>query len=158
MNLEQFYMENYRIVYGYLLSLCGSPAWAEDLTSETFLKAISRIDSYDGGMKASTWLCTIGKNLYLDQRKRHKRLVPLDSVVLQEECNMEEKLIDSQQAAQIAALARKLGEPKLTVFLMRVNGSSFREIGDALGRTENWARVTFFRVRNEILDRLEGET
>ena len=158
MDLEQFYMENYRIVYGYLRSLCGDPAWAEDLTSEAFLKAITRIDSYDGGMKASTWLCTIGKNLYLDQRKRHKRHVPLDSVVLQEECNMEEKLIDSQQAAQIAALARKLGEPKQTVFLMRVNGSSFREIGDALGRTENWARVTFFRVRNEILDRLEGET
>ena len=158
MNLEQFYMENYRIVYGYLLSLCGEPAWAEDLTSETFLKAISRIDSYDGGRKASTWLCTIGKNLYLDQRKRHKRHVPLDSVVLQEECNMEEKLIDSQQAALISQLARELGEPKQTVFLMRVNGSSFREIGDALGRTENWARVTFVRVRNEILDRLEGET
>lgn len=158
MDLEQFYRKNYRIVYGYLLSLCGSPAWAEDLTSETFLKAITRIDSYDGTMKASTWLCTIGKNLYLDQRKRHKRHVPLDSVVLREECNMEEKLIDSQQAKQIAALARELGEPKQTVFLMRVNGSSFREIGDALGRTENWARVTFFRVRNEILDRLEGET
>jgi len=157
MDLEQFYMENYRIVYGYLLSLCGSPAWAEDLTSETFLKAIRRIDSYDGTMKASTWLCTIGKNLYLDQRKRHKRHVPLDSVVLREECTMEEKLIDSDQAARIAQLARELGEPKQTVFLMRVGGSSFREIGDALGRTENWARVTFFRVRNEILDRLEGE-
>lgn len=158
MDLEQFYMENYRIVYGYLLSLCGEPAWAEDLTSETFLKAISRIDSYDGTMKASTWLCTIGKNLYLDQRKRHKRHVPLDSVVLREECTMEEKWIDSQLSARISQLARELGEPKQTVFLMRVGGSSFREIGDALGRTENWARVTFFRVRNEILDRLEGET
>ena len=70
---------------------------------------------------------------------------------------MEETMIDSQQAQQIARLARELGEPKQTVFLMRVSGSSFREIGDALGKTENWARVTFFRVRNEILDRLEGE-
>jgi len=157
MNLEQFYKDNYRIVYGYLLSLCGNETRAEDLTSETFLKAIRRIDSYDGTMKASTWLCAIGKNLYLDQRKRHKRHVPLDSVVLREECTMEEKLIDSDQAARIAQLARELGEPKQTVFLMRVGGSSFREIGDALGRTENWARVTFFRVRNEILDRLEGE-
>lgn len=156
MNLEQFYRENYRIVFGYLLSLCGNVAWAEDLTSETFLKAISKIDSYDGGMKASTWLCTIGKNLYLDQRKRHKRQVPLDSVVLREESTMEEKMIDSQQAAEISRLARELPEPKQTVFLMRAGGSSFREIGDALGKTENWARVTFFRVRNEILDRLEG--
>lgn len=157
MNLEQFYRENYRIVYGYLLSLCGNAAWAEDLTSETFLKAIAKIDSYDGSRKPSTWLCTIGKNLYLDQRKRHKHHVPLDSVVLKEECTMEETMIDSQQAQQIARLTRELGEPKQTVFLMRVSGSSFREIGDALGKTENWARVTFFRVRNEILDRLEGE-
>lgn len=157
MNLEQFYRENYRIVYGYLLSLCQSEAWAEDLTSEAFLKAITKIDSYDGGMKASTWLCAIGKNLYLDQRKRHKRHIPLDSVVLREECTMEERLIDSQQAAAISRLAQELGEPKQTVFLMRVGGSSFREIGDALGKSENWARVTFFRVRNEILDRLEGE-
>ena len=157
MNIERFYEENYRIVYGYLFSLCLDVHTAEDLTSETFLRVIQNIKSYDGRVKASTWLCTIGKNLYLDQLKRHKRHVPLDSVVLQEECNMEEKLIDSQQAKQIAQLARELGEPKQTVFLMRVNGSSFREIGDALGRTENWARVTFFRVRNEILDRLEGE-
>ena len=156
MNLEQFYRENYRIVYGYLLSLCGDPAWAEDLTSETFLKAISKIGSYDGERKPSTWLCTIGKNLYLDQRKRRSRLITLDSVVLREECTMEERIIDYQLSAQIAALAQELGEPKQTVFLMRVNGSSFREIGDALGKTENWARVTFFRVRNELLDRLEG--
>lgn len=157
MNLGQFYRENYRIVYGYLLSLCGNIAWAEDLTSETFLKAISKIDAYDGRMKASTWLCTIGKNLYLDQRKRHKRHVPLDNVILREEWTMEERMIDSQQAAQIVRLARELEEPKQTVFIMRVNGSSFREIGSALGKSENWARVTFFRVRNEILDRLEGE-
>ena len=73
MNLEQFYKDNYRIVYGYLLSLCGSTALAEDLTSETFLKAISRIDSYDGRGKISTWLCSIGKNLYLNERKRNSR-------------------------------------------------------------------------------------
>lgn len=156
MDLERFYRENYRIVYGYLLSLCADPAWAEDLTSEAFLKAIVKIGSYDGGRKASTWLCTIGRNLYLDQRKQRKRWVPLDSVVLREECTMEEKWIDSQLSAQIAALAKELGEPKQTVFIMRVNGSTFQEIGDALGKTENWARVTFFRVRNEILDRLEG--
>ena len=105
MNLEQFYRENYRIVYGYLLSLCGDPAWAEDLTSEAFLKAISKIGSYDGERKPSTWLCTIGKNLYLDQRKRRGRLVPLDSVVLREECTMEERMIDSQLSAQIALWA-----------------------------------------------------
>ena len=157
MNLEQFYQENYRIVYGYLYSLCGDRAWAEDLASETFLKAIIRIDSYDGSGKPSTWLCTIGKNLYLNERKRRRRHVPLDSVVLAEESTMEEKYIDKQTAEAIHRLSKELDETKQQLFAMRLNGMSFRDIGEALGKSENWARVTFFRVRNEILDRLEGE-
>ena len=157
MNLEQFYRENYHIVFGYLLSLCGSRSLAEDLTSETFLKAIAKIGSYDGSVKPSTWLCAIGKNLYLNERKRFSRYVPLDSVVIAEENSMEERMIDKDTANQIQALARTLEEPKNQVFAMRLNGLSFREIGEALGKTENWARVTFFRAKNEILERLEGE-
>lgn len=157
MNLEQFYRENYHIVYGYLLSLCESRAMAEDLTSETFLKAISKVSSYDGSVKPSTWLCAIGKNLYLNERKRFRRHVTLDSVVIAEEDTMEERIIEQDTAKRIEQLSRKLEEPKNQVFAMRLNGLSFREIGEALGKTENWARVTFFRAKNEILERLEGE-
>ena len=157
MNLEQFYRENYHIVYGYLLSLCGSRALAEDLTAETFLKAIAKIGSYDGRVKPSTWLCTIGKNLYFNERKRFSRLVPLDSVSIAEDITMEERIIEKDTAKRIAELSRKLEPPKNQVFAMRLNGLSFREIGEALGRTENWARVTFFRAKNEILEALEGE-
>ena len=157
MNLEQFYRENYHIVFGYLLSLCGSKQQAEDLTSETFLKAIAKIGSYDGRVKPSTWLCAIGKNLYLNERKRFRRHVPLDSVVIAEDNTMEEKMIDKDTANRIQILARALEEPKNQVFAMRLNGLSFREIGEALGKTENWTRVTFFRAKNEILAELEGE-
>ena len=157
MNLEQFYRDNYRIVYGYLLSRCGNPALAEDLTSEAFLKAIAKIGSYDGSVKPSTWLCSIGKNLYLNERKRFQRHVPLDSVTIAEEHNMEENLIDKDLAQRISILSKQLEEPKNQVFAMRLNGLSFREIGEALGKTENWARVTFFRAKNEILAELEGE-
>ena len=157
MNLERFYRENYHIVFGYLLSLCGSKAIAEDLTSETFLKAITKIGSYDGSVKPSTWLCAIGKNLYLNERKRFSRHVPLDSVVIAEDDTMEERIIEKDTAKRIKQLSRKLEEPKNQVFAMRLNGLSFREIGEALGRTENWARVTFFRAKNEILAELEGE-
>ena len=157
MNLERFYRENYHIVFGYLLSLCGNPALAEDLTSETFLKAITKIGSYDGRVKPSTWLCAIGKNLYLNERKRFSRHVPLDSVAIAEDDTMEDRIIEKDTAKRIEQLSRKLEEPKNQVFAMRLNGLSFREIGEALGRTENWARVTFFRAKNEILAELEGE-
>ena len=64
MTLEEIYLENYPIVFGYLLSLCKDPVEAEELTSQTFFKAMENIRRYDGKSKPSTWLCTIGKNLY----------------------------------------------------------------------------------------------
>lgn len=157
MDLEQFYRENYHIVYGYLYSLCGDHAWAEDLTSETFLKAIIKIDSFDGRGRPSTWLCTIGKNLYINERKRRKRHVPLEEARMAEGYSMEEKLEDKLFAGKISQLSRKLPQLQQQVFTMRLTGLSFREIGEALNKSETWARVTFFRAKNEILKRLEGK-
>lgn len=157
MDLEQFYRENYHIVYGYLLSLCGDPAWAEDLTSETFLKAIIRIDSFDGRGRASTWLCTIGRNLYINEKKHRRRQVSLEDAKIPEDYSMEEKLEERQLSARICELAGMLHEPARQVFYMRLQGLGFKEIGEALGKSENYARVIFFRAKNEILERLEGE-
>ena len=156
MNLEQFYRENYRIVFGYLYSLCGDREWTEDLTSETFLKAIVKIDSFDGRGQPSTWLCSIGRNLYLDDKKRRKRQVPLEEARMAEDHSMEQKIEDKLVSAKIAEISRELEEPKQQIFTMRLTGLSFREIGEAFGKSENWARVTFFRAKKEIIRRLEG--
>lgn len=152
MDLEDFYTENYRIVYGYLLSLCGDAYWAEDLTSETFLKGIQKIQSYDGRVKASTWLCTIGRNLYLNEVKKRKRSVSLEDVQITARDTPEDRYIQTQW---ISALIEALGEPKCQVVTMRLQGMSFREIGNALGKSENWARVTFFRAKEQLIGELE---
>ena len=76
--LESFYRAHYRVVYRYLLSLCGNRSVAEDLASETFLRAIRHIERYDGTCKPTTWLCQIGKNLWLNECRRQRRLVPLE--------------------------------------------------------------------------------
>lgn len=155
MDIEAFYTENYRIVYGYLLSLCGDAHWAEDLTSETFLRAILRIGSYDGRVKASTWLCTIGRNLYRNEAKKQNRQVSLEGMELRGKYTLEESYIRFQSARQISRLVEELGEPKNRVVTMRLQGMSFRDIGDALGKSENWARVTFFRAKEKLIERLE---
>lgn len=156
MNLEQFYKENYRIVFGYLYSLCGDLHMAEDLTSETFLKAIIKIGSYDGRVKASTWLCTIGRNLYLNEVKKRSRHVPLEGIPVMEGDSMEDTYVKREQAELVRKLILELEEPKNRVVIMRQQGLSFRDIGDALGKSENWARVTFYRAKEKILERLEG--
>jgi len=154
MTLEDIYRENYPIVYGYLLSLCGEIPLAEDLTAETFLKAFLHPRRYDGQCKLSTWLCTIGKNLYINERKRQlrsRRLTAHSST----EPDPEELLLEKEQIAQLYRTTRQLEPPYDQVFFMRLDGLSFRQIGDAMGKSENWARVTFFRAKVKIQERME---
>lgn len=154
--MERLYRENYKIVYGYLLALCGDPDWAEDLAAETFLKAIQSIGRYDGKCRMSTWLCAIGRNLYFNERKVRKRHVPLEQVILSEVNSMEETYMDAEQARQISGMIEELEEPRKQLFLMRLQGLPYSQIAGALGKSETWARVTFFRTKNEIVERLEG--
>jgi len=154
--LEDLYLENYPVVYGYLLSLCGSPALAEDLTSETFLRAMQKIQTFDGKCKPSTWLCKIGKNLWLNERRRMRRHVPLDDADAVPMPDFEESVLDQAQAQAVLRRAGVLEAPQRQVFFMRAAGASFRDIGDALGKTETWARVTFFRTKTKLLSEMEG--
>lgn len=156
MNLEEFYMRNYPIVFGYLYSLSADRALAEDLTSETFLIAIRKSEEYDWNRKPASLLCTIAKNLFLNEQRRRKRHVPLEDVTIPSGQDLETEFLDAQLAGQIHKLAGTLNENQQTVFSMRLTGLSFREIGEALGKSENWARVNYFRAKNEILKGLEG--
>ena len=156
MNLEQFYMRNYPIVFGYLYSLSADRALAEDLTSETFLIAIRKSDDYDWNQKPASLLCTIAKNLFLNEERRRKRHVSLEDVTIPSGQDLETEFMEAQLARQIQYLAGSLNENQQTVFSMRLTGLSFRDIGEALGKSENWSRVNYFRAKNEILKGLEG--
>ena len=73
MTQDELYRENYAIVYGFLLSLCGNVSIAEDLAAETFLKALLHAHRYDGSCKPSTWLCAIAKNVLANHIRKQKR-------------------------------------------------------------------------------------
>ena len=154
MTQEDIYRDNYPIVYGYLLSLCGDIPLAEDLTAETFFKAFLHPRRYDGKCKLSTWLCTIGRNLYLNERKRQQRSRRLTACMAANP-DPEELLLEKERTAQLHRITQQLEEPYGQVFFMRMEGLSFRQIGEALDKTENWARVTFYRAKVKIQERME---
>lgn len=154
--LESFYREYYGIVYGYLLSLCGEPEEAEELTAATFLKAVEQIKRNNSRYSPSTWLCTIGRNLYYSDRRKRKRLRPLEEA---EDCavpSAEAVFLQREDLRHANAVLRSLPVMQRQVCIMRLQGSSFREIGIVLGKTENWARVTYYRVKQKIIRETEG--
>ena len=157
-DLEQLYRENYHIVRGYVLSLCGDEHLADDIASETFLKAIRNAKSYDQTCRPSTWLCSIAKNLCYDEFRRQKNLTAIEELDIPSFFNLEQYIVNRTEARKIVELALRLKPDIRQVFFMRIQGLDFKEIGAALGRTDTWARVTYFRTKNKIFEEMEERT
>ena len=156
MLFEELYEENYKIVYGYLLSLSKNETISEDLTSDTFLKTFEKISTFKGNSKTSTWLCQIAKNEYLQYLRKHKKT---DSI---EECSdiadtdrIEDIVQDKTMAITIHKLLHDLEEPYKEVFVLKVFAElGYKDIACIFEKTETWARVTYHRARLKIIERL----
>lgn len=155
--MEDFYRENYPIVYGYLLALCGDPSLAEELTAATFCRAVEKIRTYDERYKPSTWLCTIGRNLFLNECRRKRKLTALEAAEYMAAPSAEAVVMEKAALEEVWRILQESTYEQRQVFLMRLEGMSFRDIALALGKTENWARVTYFRIKSKILQEMEGE-
>lgn len=153
--LESFYRNNYAVVYGYLLSLCGDRHLAEELTAAVFLKAVEKIHTYNPQYKPSTWLCTIARNLYINECKRQNHTLPLTEELPCTAPSPETLYIQKEQAQLVISTAQKLPPEQRRILFLRLQGMSFRSIAQALGKSENWARVTYFRAKSKILSEME---
>ena len=150
--MEDIYRRHARTVYKFLLSLCGNADLAEELTQETFYQAIRSIDRFDGRCKLSVWLCQIAKHLWYQHLRKRKREVPLpDDPPELPIPSAEEGLLEQEGRLELLRKIHALPEQQReVVYLRSFGGLTFREIGDVLGKTENWARVTFYRGKEQL--------
>ena len=138
-----------------MFSLCQDPALAEEITQEAFFKAFLSMDRFSGTYALGTWLCIIAKNTFYSFVKKHNRQAdyPIDLLVSNED--LEEQFTDKETAYTIHIVLHKLPEPYKEVFWLRTFGDlSFSQIGALFGKTENWARVTYYRAKVKIKEEL----
>ena len=160
MEFEQIYRAYFKSVTLYVMGLCGDEHMAEEITSETFFKAINSIDGFRGDCDLRVWLCRIAQNTYYSYLKKNKRVSGIDEADLQNIAATDE-LMDTQignreEARQIRKILHEISEPYKEVFMWRVFGElSFKEIGDLYGKSDNWACVTYHRARKRIQRGLE---
>ncbi len=153
---DKIYAEYYSEVYKFVLTLCQNHTLAEEITQESFFKALKNIDSFNGNCKLSTWLCKIARNTFYSYAKKHNRQVdyPLDAILSDE--NIEEQFADKEIAYAIHKVLHKLNEPYKEVFWLRIFGElSFAQIGALFEKTESWARVTYYRAKIMIKEELQ---
>ncbi|MDC7280535.1 MULTISPECIES: RNA polymerase sigma factor [Pseudobutyrivibrio] len=156
---EEIYKLYYPQVYRFVMSLCSNSDLAEEITQETFFRALKGIDGYRGDCKLSVWLFQIAKNLYFTQRKKEERFSSENETELSntpDVLNVEEIIENKQLALKIHEVLHLIPEPYKEVFWMRAFGElSFAEIGKIHGKTESWARVTFHRAKLKIQEEIQ---
>ena len=159
-SLTKVYEENAKVVYKYLFCLTHNSDLSEELTQETFYQATKGFDSFRGDCKISVWLCQIAKRLwYKEIEKQKKATVPLDD--LENEIHSKEDIeYDFQLKDDKLQLFKKLhmfDENTREVIYLRLTGElSFKEIGSVMGKTETWARVTFYRGKQKLVEEREN--
>lgn len=151
-NMEQIYREHAQTVYKFLLSQCHDVSLAEELTQETFYQAVRSIDRFNGSCKISVWLCQIAKHLWYQYLQKKKREVPAEEETFDRPVSSaEEETVTREDHLDLLKQIHSLAEPaREVVYLRAFGGLSFREIGAVLGKSENWARVTFYRSKERI--------
>ena len=150
---EAFYMK----VYSFVMTLAGNKETAQEITQETFFKAMTSKHGFRGESQQLSWLCAIAKNLYTDELRRGSRYggeIPEDRPDSDE--SFEDSLADRETSFRIHKALHELDEPYKEVFQLRVFGElSFKEIGAIFKKTESWARVTYHRARMKLKERLD---
>ena len=160
LDYEGLYEACYMQVYSYLLTVCRDRNLAEELTAQTFYKAMTAKSEFRGEAEELTWLCAIGKNLYADEQRRRARQSgeEPESGAAFMPGTVEDDALDRDATFRIHMILHDMAEPYKEVFQLRVFGElAFREIGRIFGKTETWARVTYHRARLKIQERMDGE-
>ncbi len=160
MEFEQLYTEYFNDVYRYIRKLSNDEYIAEEITSETFFKAMKSLDSFRNECDFRVWLCQIAKNCYYSYIKKMKKVDNLDCMELENIVDpnsaIDNDILSNEQLVEIQKLLHTLSEPYKEVFMWRVLANlSFKQIGQIFNKTDNWACVTYHRAKAMLKSRLE---
>ena len=147
-DFDELYRECFPEIYRFALALCRNTSLAEELTQETFFKALRSIDGFSGSCSLTTWLCQIAKNEYFSYRRKNRAQTDELPLELPSDEDIEQRFADRETALAVHEALHRLREPYKEVFSLRTFAElPFAQIGLLFGKTESWARVTYYRAK-----------
>lgn len=159
MNFEALYTACFHKLYRFALSLSRSSAEAEEIVQETFLRALQHADKLPENADLDAWLFRVARNVHISRLRKRQREVgdaALDAVPSGED--IEDRLLNQDQAQQILRLLHTLDEPYKEVFTLRALGDvAYAQIASLFGKGESWARVTYHRARLMLTECMSKE-
>lgn len=155
-DFEMVFRDNNQFVFRFLMKLCGDVSIAEELTQETFFRAYMNLSALRNEEKVAVWLCQIAKNTYFawfNEQKRKQQisqLTPTDNTP-----DIAELFEEKELAGRAFSVLHALEEPYKEVFMLSIfGGLSLKDISAMFGKSESWARVTYYRAKQKIMEGL----
>lgn len=147
-------------VYRYVLGLCSSPDLADEITAQTFLKSLERLDSFQAQGSLEGWLKTIARNTYFDYLKQQKRYDLMETLEAESSHPLPEEIVEaSESVSTIRQILSQIDSPYREVFELRViQELSFKEIARLYHKSDNWACVTYHRAKNQIQQQMKEKS
>ena len=160
--MDEIYRRHAKSVYAFLLAKTADSMLAEELTQETFYQAVKSIGSFKGESSVSTWLIGIANNVlrgyFRKQKKQAEEELPKTELAARGGTATEDIVLRSMDTISLMQAMHRLPEPYREVLHLRLTANlSFKEIGQIMERTENWARVTYYRGKEKLLKGVEIE-
>lgn len=154
--IEKIYKQYAKQIYTYALYLTKNQDLAEELTQETFYRAVKNIEKFRGECTIGSWLTTITKNLYIEEKKKNKKYatLPLEQMENIENTyqTIEEWIQEKQEKIWLYENIQQLEKPEKDIMLLRVvENLSFKMIGEILGKSENFVRIKYYRIKKKMI-------
>ena len=154
-DIEKIYQEYASAVYKYIFCLTKNEDLSEEITQETFVRAVKEIKKFKGECKISVWLCQIAKHIYFKTLKEKKKYQEVQiqeySDLLFENDTIEDLYCKNEEKLEIFRKIQRLDEKTKNVMYLKIAGDlTFKEIGEIMNQSENWERVTFYRGKKKI--------
>lgn len=154
-DFEQMFSENYDFIFKFLTKLCKDSSLAEELTQETFFRAYMNLGQLRDKSKSSVWLCQIAKNTYYAWYNDNKKSVEIKEDITDDTPDLAESFIQKELSKEAFAKLHELDEPYKEVFMLNVFANlSLNEISALFGKSESWARVTFYRAKKKLQEKM----
>ena len=155
-DFEKLFIDNRDFIFKYLMKLTRDSSLAEELTQETFFRAYMNFSSLRDKEKASVWLCQIAKNTYFAWFNEQKRKQPISQPIPADSTpDIAELFEEKELAGRAFSVLHALEEPYKKVFMLSVfGGLSLKDISAMFGKSESWARVTYYRAKQKIMEGL----
>lgn len=150
-SIELLYRLYAKELYGFIFSICKNPTLSDDIVQTTFVEAIKSIEKFKGQSSVKTWLFSIAKYQCYNQLRKNKIYICLDDIKISTLENIDEEAIGALCSQDMLTHINQLNEPNRSIVILRImRDYSFSEIGELVGKSENYCRVNFYRTKNKL--------